>query len=269
MDYEQELEFVKDLALAAGKIFHKYFQVTGIGSIKSDGTMVTKADHEINDLVIKEISRRHPNHSIWGEEKKHIIDDSSYTWVCDPIDGTMPFAKSLPISSFLLALVDSKGKSVLGLAYDPFLKKIYWAIEGKGAFCNGNQITVSSHTSLDGAYIDEELWINHEEGVIFDNPKDKFNKQNSKVITLCSAGRSSMLVAEGEMEAMIFGQTKPEDIAAFSVIVTEAGGLVTDLFGRTQRYDRPILGAVVSNGKIHDKIVRITADMNYSSPYIS
>jgi 3'-phosphoadenosine 5'-phosphosulfate (PAPS) 3'-phosphatase len=66
---------------------------------------------------------------------------------------------------------------------------------------------------------------------------------------------------------MLFGQTKPEDIVAPAVIVTEAGGKVTDLFGKLQRYDRPIRGAIVSNGHMHDELVTVLAKINYQNPY--
>ncbi len=67
---------------------------------------------------------------------------------------------------------------------------------------------------------------------------------------------------------MLFGQGKPEDIAALAVIVTEAGGKVTDLFGNSQRYDTNIKGAIVSNGNIHAKLVDALKGINYKSKYL-
>jgi len=118
------------------------------------------------------------------------------------------------------------------------------------------------------AYIDQELWINVEEEISFDDPRDTFVKKGAKITTQCSAIIMGCLVAEGSFDAMIFGQGKPEDIAAISVIIEEAGGTVTDLFGKKQRYDRNIVGAVVSNGKIHDKIIDVINGINYTSKYI-
>jgi fructose-1,6-bisphosphatase/inositol monophosphatase family enzyme len=119
-----------------------------------------------------------------------------------------------------------------------------------------------------GAYIDEELWINEEEEITFDNPKDRFNKAGAKITTQCSAVIMGSFVAKGAYDGMVFGQGKPEDIAALAVIVPEAGGKVTDLFGNAQRYDTNIRGAVVSNGKIHDAICDVLKDLNYTSKYL-
>jgi len=269
-DYQHLLVIAKQLAHEAGQIMLGYFNSASADpTVKSDRTIVTKADTDINARVIAVLQEATPTYSVWGEEQSVTVENSEYTWVCDPVDGTMPFSKVLPISTFSLALVDSSGRSVLGVAYDPFQDRLYEAMIGGGAFLNGKRISVSNQTELDGAYIDQELWINHEEQVTFDDPKDTFNKADAKVTTLCSAVITGCLVAQGSYDALLFGQGKPEDIAALAVIVTEAGGKVTDLFGNEQRYDRNIIGAVVSNGHLHNQICEVLREMNYSSKYMS
>lgn len=269
-DYQQELEIAKQLAKEAGDIMLKYFNTVAANPTqKSDRTLVTKADTEINDYVIEVLTRKTPTYSIWCEEQSSIIEGSDYTWVCDPVDGTMPFSKALPISTFSLALVDSSGQSVVGVAYDPFQDRLFEAVKGKGAFLNGSKISVSTKSDLDRAFIDDELWVNQEEEVTFDDPRDAFGKVGATVTSMCSAVITGGLVAMGYYDAMIFGQGKPEDIAALAVIVTEAGGKVTDLFGNEQRYDTNIKGAIVSNGHIHDSIIGVTKNINYSSKYMS
>ena len=269
MDYQNELKLAKQLAEEAGKIMLKNFNsVASNPQLKSDGTIVTKADTEINDLVIMLLTEHTPAYSVWGEEQSAIIESAEYTWVCDPVDGTQPFSKTIPISTFSLALVDSEGRSVLGVTYDPFQDRLYEAVTGGGAFLNGNRITVSEKSDLDTAYIDEELWINHEEKIVFDDPKDVLNKRGAKVTTMCSAVIAGCFVAQGSYDAMVFGQGKPEDIAALAVIVTEAGGRVTDLFGNDQRYDTNIKGAIVSNGSIHTELVKVMQNIHYTSKYL-
>ncbi len=269
MKYDKELEFAKSLALEAGEVFLKYFRSSKIDSVmKSDKTVVTKADTEINDLVISRVQDKYPGHDIWGEEKKVISGSAEFTWVCDPVDGTMPYSKGIPISSFSLALVNSDGRAVVGVVYDPFCERLFYASLGAGAFLNGNKISVTDKADFDCAYIDLELWINQEEGVAFDDPKDFLAKSGAKVTTQCSATIMGAFVASGTYDAMIFGQGKPEDIAALSVIVSEAGGKVTNLFGETQRYDTNIVGAIVSNGALHDKLVEVLQRINYKSKYM-
>lgn len=268
-NYYSELTIAEELAYEAGKIMLSYFNsATANPVMKSDRTLVTKADIDINDLVIRVVNEKTPTYSVWGEEKSAILQDSEYTWVCDPVDGTQPFAKVLPISTFSLALVNSEGQSVVGVVYDPFQDRLYEAVAGGGAFLNGKKIAVSETADLQGAYIDQELWLSPAEGISFDDPKDTFNKAGASVTTLCSACIVGGLVAQGSYDALLFGQGKPEDIAALSVIVTEAGGKVTDLFGNPQRYDRNIKGAIVSNGRIHDALVEKLGTIQYRSNYL-
>ena len=269
-DYPQELVLAKRLAKEAGKVMLAYFNTAASDpTIKKDKTIVTKADTDINRRIIEVLSKETPEYSIWGEEESLVVKDAKFTWVCDPVDGTMPFAKGLPIASFSLALVDENGTSVLGVVYDPFQDRLFEAVKGKGAYLNGVKISVSDKADLDGAYINQELWINHEEQVMFDDPKDIFNKAGAKITTQCSSVIMGCFVANGAYEALIFGQGKPEDIAALAVIVTEAGGKVTDLFGQPQRYDTNIQGAIVSNGLIHDQVHEILKGIRYSSKYLS
>lgn len=267
-DYTHQLSLAKQIAKEAGDIMLGYFNTAAANpTTKSDRTLVTKADTDINDRVIEFFKAETPTYSVWGEEKSSIIEGSEYTWVCDPVDGTLPFSKVLPISTFSLALVNSEGKSVVGVIYDPFQDRLFEAVEGKGAYLNGEKISVSTTADLDRAFIDNELWINQEEEVIFDDPRGVLGKAGATVTSMCSAAITGALVAMGSYDAMMFGQGKPEDIAALSVIVTEAGGKVTDLFGNEQRYNTNIKGALVSNGLIHDELIEELKGINYMSKY--
>src|SRR5690349_16521330 len=100
-DYRKELQLAKRLAKEAGEIMLGYFNTAASDpTVKSDRTIVTKAYTEINSRVIEVLHEETPGYSIWGEEESSIVEDAQYTWVCDPVDGTMPFAKALPISTF-------------------------------------------------------------------------------------------------------------------------------------------------------------------------
>lgn len=267
MKYQKELDFALDMSVKAGKIMKRYFRADDSETVlKADKTLVTKADTEINDLIIREVTARFPGYSVHGEEASLKLANSCGTWVCDPVDGTMPFAKGVPLSTFSLALVNNDGLPVVGVIHDPFSNQTYQAVKGEGAYLGSRKLAVSKHSSLELAYIDQELWVNELEGISFDDPKDLLNKAGAKVVTFCSACYSGCLVASGRFDSMLFGQTKPEDIAALYVIITEAGGMVTDLLGRQQRYDRPVCGAIVSNGKLHDKLVGIMKAINYRNP---
>src|SRR3989339_1076408 len=120
---ENYLEFAKNLAKEAEEIALRYFSFKVENTWKEDNTPLTKADTEINDLVIKRVNEAFPEHSIYGEEQSELKENSKYIWVCDPIDGTMPFSNGSPIFTFSIALVDqSSGLPILGVINDPVLK---------------------------------------------------------------------------------------------------------------------------------------------------
>ena len=159
----KDLVIAKRLAKTAGRVILQYFNSTKNQlKLKNDSSIVTEADLEINRLVIEKLSLATPDYSVWGEEESLIIEGSQFTWVCDPIDGTAPFTKSLPLASFSLALVDNKGRSLLGVIYDPFADRLWEAVRGGGAYLNDRPIRVSQVQTLENAFINLEMWINRQ-----------------------------------------------------------------------------------------------------------
>ncbi len=254
---QEYLEFAKRLALEAGEIMRKYFLVTDT-TWKSDNTPLTQADTEINSLVIQRINEAYPTHSVLGEEESD-MKDSQYVWVCDPVDGTMPYSHGLPISTFSLALCDD-GVPQVGVVYDPFMKRLFWAASGSGAFCNGETVHVNAK-GFENALIDIAGGQVALRGVI-DGRKiaQNLTGRGAKTSDIYSTILPSCLVATGNYVATIFNLPKPEDPAAVKVIVEEAGGRVTDLFGNDQRYDCPTKGFIASNGVVHDELVRLVKE---------
>jgi len=248
------LDFAKKLAYKAGDLMLKYFKVGVESRVKGDKTLVTLADEEINQMVIDEVAKKYPQHSVLGEEASD-YKQSEYAWACDPIDGTLPFVKGLPVSVFSLALVKD-GEPKVGVVYDPFTKRLYSGVEGRGAFLNDLHIRVSNKKLGRQATIDIECLPGTKYDFIV--PSHRLSlKTGVYLLQLGSGINACCLVACGQYEACLFDGTegKNVDIAAVKVIVEEAGGKVTDLFGSEQRYDRDIRGAIISNGLVHKDLV--------------
>lgn len=249
---DKYLEFSKKIAYEAGKIMIKYFKENNESSYKCDRTIVTKADTEINKYLIQEVKKAFPTHSVEGEEEQ--FGDSTYKWICDPIDGTAMYARHIPVAVFSLALVID-GIPAIGIVYDPFTENMYTAVKGKGAYKNNEKIHVNDIELEDmRSVVNFDMWASAEY-----NLYDIIKKLGEKTyfVSIGSIIRASMCVATGDFNLAIFPGTKNKyyDIAAVKVIVEEAGGKVTDLFGNEQRYDKEIKGAVISNGKVHKKII--------------
>ena len=253
MDNEYLL-FSKEIAYEAGKIMKKYFLEDNGANYKYDQTIVTKADKEINSLLVKRVKEKYPTHCVDGEEEQ--FGKSNYVWICDPVDGTAMYARHIPVAVFSLALVVD-GIPTLGVIYDPFTDNLYSAIKGFGAYRNDEKIHVNN-TKLDDmkCVCNMDVWPKAEYN-IHDVIKELGKK--TYFVAIGSVIRASMCVANGDFTVSIFPGTKNKyfDIAAVKVIVEEAGGKVTDLFGNEQRYDCDINGAVISNSLVHSEVIDV------------
>lgn len=255
--YKKELDFAKDLADQAAKIMKRYFRAEDIGiEWKEDKTPVTQADTKINRLVIDEVKKQFPDHGVIGEEESHNTD-AKFVWVVDPVDGTMPFSIGIPVSTFSLALVDhNTGNTIVGVVCDPALKHVYWAEKGKGAFLNDVALKVSIKNTLEGSYLSI---IGGTSKLAFGGQVSVLARENGALyVHLMSQAYSAAKVATGELHGSIFGYGAPWDCAAVSLIVEEAGGIVTDLHGNRRRHDEWGEGCILSaNDEIHRELLKI------------
>lgn len=252
--YKEYLNFAKKVAYLAGDIMLKYNNDDNGANYKYDNTIVTKADTEINSMVVSMVKNEYPTHSVDGEEEQ--FGQSNKVWVCDPVDGTAMYARHIPLSVFSLALVVD-GISVVGVIYDPWTKNLYSAIKDGGAYCNDKPINVNATMFEDKRSVSHYDMFPSSEYNIFDVIKEL--GQKGYFVSIGSIARACVCVANGSFNVAIFPGTthKNCDIAAAKIIVEEAGGKVTDLFGNEQRYDQSINGAIVSNSVVHDEVVRI------------
>lgn len=251
---EKYLEFAKSIALYAKEIMLKYFKQDNGSSYKDDNTIVTLADKEINNYLIKRVKSEFPTHSVDGEEEKFGI--SEYVWVCDPVDGTAMYARHIPTAVFSLALVVN-GTPIVGVVYDPFTDSMYTAIKNKGAYKNSIKINVND-TKLDDmkSVSHYDMWPKSEYNIY--NTIKKLGKK-TYFVSIGSIVRACMCVANGDFNLAIFPGTKNKncDMAAAKIIVEEAGGKVTDFEGKDQRYDTDINGAIISNGIVHNEVLEL------------
>lgn len=245
-------KFAEDIARKAGEIMKEYFTVGVAYETKADNTPLTIADQKINDLVINEISKTFPQHSINGEEGNHTVEKSEYLWVCDPIDGTKPFTLGIPVAVFSLALVKD-GEVIVGVVYDPFCDRMYSASKGNGCFLNDKKIEVSKRSEFKGMFAEQEIYRPGKYNI--EPLVTELYGKDIRFMGLCAFIYPSALVAAGQIDFTLFPHITAHDVAAIKIIVEEAGGKVTDMFGNEQRYDQPINGALVSNGLIHDELV--------------
>lgn len=225
---------------------------------KEDNSPLTATDLAVNRLVLDAVKQRFPQHGVLAEEESSVEGSPEYVWVCDPVDGTIPFSHGVPTSVFSLALTRS-GESLLGVAYDFALDRMLTAQKGGGAFLNAQPIKVSVAGNIKATVVNlDGPWSGTGyAGVNLFALPAYLTREKAKMTKFSCIAYGGMLVALGEFSAAVCMGKYPWDVAALKVIVEEAGGKVTDLHGHGQRYDREIRGALITNGHVHESMLAL------------
>lgn len=248
-------EFAKDIARRAGEVMMDNFSLEVEKNWKEDNSPVTETDLKVNKMLIEEVRKNYPDHSVLAEEESDLLDGSEYVWVCDPVDGTMPFSHAMPLFTFSLALVQN-GQPILGVIYDPVLDRMFFAEKGKGAFLNDEKISVSENSDLKNAVLNVD-GSGKDVGLDQLDVLRTLKKKGAHALKLYSVIYGGMLTAAGQFSGTIFLKSTAHDTAAIKILVEEAGGKVTDVDGNDQRYDKKCNGMIASNGLLHDELVEI------------
>ena len=143
---------MKDLAIAAAKEAGNIL-VDNFGRIERVDTkgvreLVSNVDVAAENKIIEVIKAKYPDHGILCEESEEEVTDSDYKWIIDPLDGTTNFAHGYPCFCVSIGLM-IEGAIKVGVVFDPFTGELFSAVKGKGAFRNGNRISVSKTQILD------------------------------------------------------------------------------------------------------------------------
>jgi len=240
----------------AGKIIQHYFQGSfTIDNKEGINNLVTEVDTKAETRVIEVIKSYFPDHSIISEEVGALTQDSPYKWIIDPIDGTVNFAHGIPICCVSIGLsVDDD--MLMGAVYNPMMNELFFAEKGQGATLNGKPIAVSQKSNFEKACLVTGFpykWPETKEHPI--KVFERFIMQGLPVRRLGSAAIDLCWVACGRFDGFWEYNLSPWDIAAGYLIVSEAGGKVTNFDGEPYSvYDKQTLA---TNGLIHDEMLRL------------
>jgi len=257
-ELDQWLAFALGVAAEADAVALRYFRsdldVTG----KADGSFVTQADTAIERLVRERIADAYPAHGVVGEEEEDHQAEATVRWYVDPIDGTHNFMRGVPLFGTLLAC-EREGELQLGVLSAPALGERWHARRGGGAWAvvtdgaragTTRRAQVSTVDAIGEAHLLYSSFADIEAS----------GRAPGFIDTLRRAWRSRgfgdfwgyALVAEGAAEAMVEVGVHTWDLAAPIVIVEEAGGRFTDLWG-DRRFDTRSM--LVSNGVLHELLL--------------
>ena len=196
---------------------------------------------------------RFPHHAVWGEETGSHAG-GEYRWVIDPIDGTTSFVHDYPFYSVSIAL-EQHDEPILAAVYGPVLNELFFAEKGKGATLNDKPIHVSNRTELSDCMLATGFACVRIDAA--ENNLPCFNKLMPLIRDIRRAGSAALdlsYVACGRFDGYWELCLKPFDIAAGRLIVTEAGGLVTDFSGTQSALPKQILAA---NPHIHPQLLHL------------
>ncbi len=244
-------------AKEAGKIILHYYS-ENVNAISKTNTydLVTKADIEAENKIISIIKNKFPNHSLLTEESGEEIHKSDYCWIIDPLDGTNNFYHKFPMFCVSIALY-KKGKPLIGVVFDPLKKEFFYAEKNEGAYLNDKKINVSNVNSLSKSLL--VLGFYYERGLLMRkslNQMKKFFYENVHGIRRTgSAALDLCYTACGRFDGYWELTLNPWDYAAGSLILTEAGGRITDIQGK--RYNLMMGNVAASNRKIHKHMIKI------------
>jgi myo-inositol-1(or 4)-monophosphatase len=222
---------------------------------KGDINLVTEMDGRSERMIVETLLAAFPGHGVIAEEETTIRNDSGYTWIVDPLDGTTNYAHGYPCFSVSIAL-EHDGEIIVGVVYDPMRDEMFSAQKGQGAFLNGARITVSPIDTLirsllaTGFPYDRKVSEKNNLQYFHDllMASQEVRRDGSAALDLCS-------VASGRFDGFWELKLKPWDVAAGSLIVREAGGTVSDLAGG--EFDLHAEEILASNGIIHGQMVEI------------
>ncbi len=235
------LEFAESIARRSGELLlDRLSQLRTIETKSNDRDLVTDADRASEHWLVEAIRDQYPDHAILGEEgtgDKALLQKPGYTWVLDPLDGTVNYAQNLPIFCVSVGLLKD-GQPLLGVVYVPRLDEMFSAQVGQGATCNGNPIHVSEKALLSQSVLATGFPYDKHESPR--NNLDNFSVFTPKVRGIRRLGAAAVdlcFVAAGRLDGYWEEKLHPWDMAAGIVIVQEAGGVVSNYYGQPIRLE--------------------------------
>ncbi|MFO0661093.1 MAG: inositol monophosphatase family protein [Polyangiaceae bacterium] len=239
---------------AAGEVLMRHYGKLRDIEQKADINLVTVADREAEEVVKRIIRESFPDDSILAEESGAEAR-GEVRWIIDPLDGTTNFAHSTPIFATSIA-VEYKGEVVAAGVENPFYQERFLASKGEGATRNGSAIRVSSAPSLSKSLVatgfpyDRREHLDHLLGYW-----REFLQRAHGILRLGSASLDLCWVACGRYDGYWEERLYPWDTAAGSLIVTEAGGKMSNFHG--EPFSHMNRQTLATNGRIHDECLAV------------
>jgi myo-inositol-1(or 4)-monophosphatase len=252
-----DIEVALDAARAGADVLLRYWEQLGKddADLKARNDWVSAADRESEVAIMDVIRDRFPDDAFLGEESGRSKGSSGRMWIIDPLDGTSNYLQHFPMWCISIGLAQSR-ELVAGLIHDPLRDLTFSAQKGSGAFRNGERMHVSSQEHVEGSFLATGFPFRAQEYVapyvaIFTD----VIRTSKGVRRAGSAALDLAYTAAGVFDGFFEMHLSPWDVAAGALLVTEAGGVVSDFSGGQRWLDRGnIVGA---SPRVHAELLSI------------
>ncbi len=199
---------------------------------KAPADFVSAADLKAEQVLFEALTKARPGYGFWGEERGLIEGtDKTHTWIVDPLDGTTNFLHAIPHFAINIAL-QREGAVVAAVTYNPVSNELFWAEKGKGCYLNDKRLRVAARSRLDEAVLATGIpFLGHGQHARFLKELHQISQRVAGVRRFGSAALDLAWVAAGRFDGFWERDLKAWDLAAGLLLVTEAGGKVTDADG--------------------------------------
>jgi myo-inositol-1(or 4)-monophosphatase len=246
-----------EAAMQAGKVVRKHYTRKLVIKSKGKLGLVTNADVEAELVAMKVLKKAEPGFAFLTEETNAQgvrAKGQNGLWIVDPLDGTTNFIHRFPMFCVTVAL-QYKKDVVVGVTYHPILDELYTTIKGRGAFMNGKRMHVSKTTKMENALV--ATGFAYSARNLLTTEMSSFEKVSRVARAVRRPGSAALdlaYTARGVFDGFWERHLSPWDVAAGSLLVSEAGGRVTDFSGG--KFDPHGTEVMASNGKIHKAILK-------------
>jgi len=263
------LNTAKLAATEAGKILRQHFRKISAADIreKVKNDYLTFVDEQAEKKIIEIIQNQFPEHSVLAEESGKQNKDTDFCWIIDPLDGTKNYINGIPVFAVSIAL-QIKNEINISIVLDVMQNDMYFAEKNKGAFLNDTKINVSKEENIKKSLLATGFPFKNKSMLSpYMNCFEEIFYHCSGVRRMGSAAIDLAYVASGHFEAFWEMGLNPWVMASGELLITEAGGKVTDFWNESNHLNNSFI--LASNNKIHDFLLKIISKhfpdkMNFS-----
>ena len=250
------LSLAMEAAREAGEILDRKLTEPREVAYKAKRSMVTDADYAAQELIVRRIREAFPDHDIMSEEMKNrdqpLADPVTPLWIIDPLDGTTNYAHRWPSYCVSIA-ISLEGSVAAGAVYDPNLEELFHGLRGAGAYLNGSRLKVSDAGDLEESLMAMNWPYEHHHVARASGLLAYLVPRVGTMRSTGSAALSLCYVAAGRADFYFHPRLNAWDVAAAGLILSEAGGTLTDFQGRPWALDsEECLG---TNGLLFGEVV--------------